>query len=186
MTLCITHSTPVDRACSIFEEGALLCFNECKRRGLISGQPLGVLYLNDPNRCTNFVMFGVPENKYYAGEKVAHSQRKGVIDEVMEDDYQPGVRLFFLKEVVQKLPGFDDDGMHSFMVRDKVSLYHLLCAVFPSEQARAEALTRVRETKRREWLATLCLVAPAECCATPQNYVWVTNEMVADFVSESS
>ena len=74
--------------------------------------------------------------------------------------------------------------MHSFMVRDKVSLDHLLCAVFPDEQARDEALARVREPAQRKRLAALCLVAPPECRATPQDYVRVTNDMVADFVSE--
>ncbi len=176
----LTHSTPVDRACSIFAHGALFSFNQCVHMGLLSGEPIGARYLLDPRRCADFVGFGVPENRYFAGEKVSHSQRKGIVDEAMEDDYEPGVRLFFHRVEIEGLPGFDSDGMHEFMVRDQVSLDHLVCAVFPSAEARDEALARVREPERREWLAVRCLAAPPECCGAPQDYVRVTNEMVAE------
>jgi hypothetical protein len=185
MTL-LTHSTPVARACSIFAAGALLSFNKCKRRGVLSGEPLGSgSYILDPRRLADFVLLGHPENKHSAGEKVSHSQRKGIVDEAMEDDYQPGVRLFFHRREIEGLPGLDSDGMHEFMVRDQVSLDHLVCAVFPSEQARDEALARVKEPARREWLAARCLAAPPECCRDPQSYVRATNEMVAERVSAS-
>jgi HEPN domain-containing protein len=175
----VTHATTVEGAASIFGEGALYSFNGCVRRGLLSGEPIGAKYLLDPRRCGDFVGFGIVNN-YHAGEKVANSQRKGWVDEALEEDYQPSVRLFFHWVEIEGLPGFDNDGMHEFMVRDQVSLDHLVCAVFPSAEARDEALARVREPERREWLAVRCLAAPPECCGAPQDYVRVTNEMVAE------
>jgi len=178
----LTHSTPVDRACSIFAQGAIVSFNRCAQLGMLSGLPVGAKAWHNPRRLLDFVMFHIPDNRYCAGEKVANSQRKGWVDEALEDDYQPSVRLFFRRAEIETLPGFDDDGLHQFMVRDEVSLDLIVCAVFPSQQAREEALARVREPERRERLAARCLIAPPDSCADPQSYVRATNEMVAKFL----
>jgi len=174
----VTHCTTVDRALSIFAHGALYSFNQCARRGLVSGPAIGVQFLLDPRRCTEFVIFGFPDHTYYAGEKVANSQRKGIVDEDLTEDYQPSVRLFFREAELRALPGHEDDGCHFLMVRDQVSLDLMVCAVLPNEQARHQALERVKEPQRRRCLAARCLVAPPECRGDPESYVRVTNEMV--------
>jgi hypothetical protein len=176
----VTHSTSIENAGSIFACGALYSFNWCVRHGLLSGTAKGVTYLRDPRRYQESVLFHIPDHRYLAGEMVSNSERKGYADEAMEEDYQPGVRLFFRKEELESLPARDDDGSHLVMVRDQVSLDLLVCAVFPSEQARDKALARVKDPERREWLAARCLVAPVECCGAPQDYVRVTNQMVAE------
>jgi len=174
----VTHATTADRAVSIFAHSALYSFRQCLRMGLLSGEPIGAKYLLDPRRLADFVGFG-PVNNYHAGEKVANSQRKGLVDEELTEDYQPSVRLFFRRTEIESLPGFDDDGLHHFMVRDQVGLDLLVCAVFPSQRARDEALAGMRQLERRERYAPRCLVAPPACCGSPQDYVRVTNEMVA-------
>lgn len=179
----VSHATTVERAAGIFSAHAVYSFNRCRVLGLLSGEPIGTRHLLDPRRCADFVGFSSVSN-YHAGEKVANSQRKGVVDEELTDDYQPSARLFFRRTEIEGLPGFDNDGMHQFLVRDQVGLDLLVCAVFPNERTRDVALARVQEPERRKWLATLCLVASAVCCAGPQNYVRVTNEMVARFMSE--
>ncbi|UCC67728.1 MAG: hypothetical protein JSV79_11505, partial [Armatimonadota bacterium] len=118
----VLHSTTEERARSIFECGALYSFKRCVAKGLLTGPALGVEELLDPRRCTEFVSFGIAEHRYYAGEKVANSQRKGWIDEELTEDYQPSVRLFFRREELEALPGYEDDGVHELMVRDEVSL----------------------------------------------------------------
>ncbi len=183
LKLLVQHATTVERAVSIFAHGRLYSFNQCVRRGLLSGEPIGAKYLLDPRRCADFVGVMAVTN-YYASEKVANSQRKGFVDEELAEDYQPSVRLFFRKDVVQSLPGLEDDGLHQFLVRDQLSLDHLLCAVFPSEQAREEALERVQEPGRRERLVARCIVALPECCGDPRDYVRATNEMVVEWLGE--
>jgi len=176
----VTHCTTADRACSIFAQGALYSFNQCLRWGLLTGPAVGVKYLLDPRRCMDFVIFGFPDHTYLSGEKVANSQRKGVVDEELTEDYQPSVRLFFREAELRALPGHDDDGCHFLMVRDEVQFGLMVCAVFPSEGAREQALATVVEPERLEGMAARCLVAPTECCGDPRSYVEATNEMVAE------
>lgn len=173
------HATTVERAAGIFAEHALYSFNECLRRGLLSGEPIGVRYLHDPRRCADFVGFGIVNN-YHAGEKVANSQRKGWLDEGLEEDYQPSVRLFFPRAEIESLPGFDSDGLHQFLVRDQVSLDLMVCAVFPTADAKDAALGQVATPERRARLTACCLVAPPECCGDPESYTTVTNELVTE------
>ena len=175
----VVHSTTEARAKGIFEQGALYSFNRCAEKGLLSGEPVGVRHLLDPRRVMDFVIFGVAEHKYYAGEKVANSQRKGWIDEALDEDYQPSVRLFFRREEMEGLAGYEDDGVHVLLVRDEVRLDLLAYAVFPSEAALDASLGAVEEGERRERLRERCLVAPAECCGEPMAYVKGTNELVA-------
>ncbi len=178
----VVHSTTEERARSIFAHGALYSFNRCCGKKLLSGEPVGVGYLLDPRRMMDFVVFGIAEHKYYAGEKVANSQRKGWIDEELAEDYQPSVRLFFRREDLERLAGYEDDGVHVLLVRDEVSMDLLACAAFPSEAALAASLQAVEDERRREWLRERCLAAPAECCREPMAYVKGTNELVAERV----
>ena len=175
----VVHSTTVERAVSIFAHGTLYSYNGCVRRGILCGPAPGVAHLLDPRRCLDFVLFGIPDHMYYGGEKVANAHRKGWIDEGLEEDYQPSVRLFFRREELEALPGCEDDGIHELMVRDEVSLHHLARAVFPSLAAQQEVLAAVALPKQREKLLPLCLVAPPECCHDPRQYVRVTNVLVA-------
>jgi len=179
----VVHSTTEARARSIFEQGALYSFNRCAEKGLLSGEPLGVGHLLDPRRLMDFVIFGIAEHKYYAGEKVANAHRKGWIDEDLGEDYQPSVRLFFRREELEALPGYVDDGVHVLMVRGEVPLGRLAWAVFPRAAAR-EAALEAAEAKSRERLADRCLVAPAACCGEPMAYVKGTNELVAEWVGD--
>jgi len=181
----VVHSTTEARARSIFEQGALYSFNRCVEKGLLSGEPLGVGHLLDPRRVLDFVIFGIAEHKYYAGEKVANAHRKGWIDEDLGEDYQPSVRLFFRREELEALPGYVDDGVHVLMVRNEVPLGRLACAVFPSAAAR-EAALGAAEARSRERLADRCLVASAECCGEPMAYVNGTNELVSEWVGGGS
>jgi hypothetical protein len=175
----VVHSTTEARAKGIFEQRALYSFNRCAEKGLLSGEPVGVRHLLDPRRMMDFVIFGVAEHKYYAGEKVANSQRKGWVDEALAEDYRPSVRLFFRREELEGLAGYEDDGVHVLLVRDEVTLDLLAYAVFPSEAALDASLEAVEEDGQREWLRERCLVAPAECCGKPMAYVKGTNELVA-------
>ncbi len=181
----VVHSTTVERAVSIFAHGALFSFAECVRRGLLGGEPPGVKHLLDPRRCTEFVIFGNADPIHYAGEKVANAHRKGWIDEGLEEDYEPSVRLFSRSADLQALPGHEDDGCHILMVRDTVSLDHMAWAVFPTAQATEAALCSVADERRRETLARRCLVAPAECCVDPRSYVRGTNEVVVGLISRA-
>jgi len=180
----VVHSTTVERASSIFAHGALYSFAECVRRGLLSGDPPGVKLLLDPRRCAEFVIFGNADPIHYAGEKVANAHRKGWIDEGLEEDYQPSVRLFFRTSDLRALPGYEDDGCHILMVRDAVGLDHLVWAVFPTAEAMEAAFASVTDERRRKCLAERCLVAPAECCVDPRSYVRETNAMVVARVTE--
>ena len=175
----VVHSTTEERARSIFTHGALYSFNRCVEKGLLTGAPLGVEGLLDPRRLTDYVIFGIAERRSYGGEMVANSQRKGRVDEALEEDYRPSVRLFFGREDLEGLAGYEDDGVHGLMVRDEVALDLLAYAVFPREAALESALEAVREEGRRERLRERCLVAPAECCDKPMAYVKGTNELVA-------
>jgi hypothetical protein len=175
----VTHSTTIQNAAGIFACGTLYSFNQCVRRGLFSGIAKGVSYLHDPRRYQDSVLFHIPDHTYLAGEMVQNSQRKGYADEAMEDDYQPGVRLFFRKDQLESLPGRDDDGSHLVMIRDEVSLDLMVCTVFPTADARGLALARVTDSGCRKRLAARCMTAPPECSRDPLSYVTVTNTMVA-------
>jgi hypothetical protein len=111
---------------------------------------------------------------------VQNSQRKGYADEAMEEDYQPGARLFFRRDALESLPGHDDDGSHLVMIRDEVSLDLMVCAVFPSADAMDLALAQVTEPGRHTKLVARCMTAPPECCCNPRSYVTTTNAMVAE------
>ncbi len=174
----VVHSTTAERARSVFAWGALFSFNECVRRGLLSGSPPGVEHLLDPRRCADFVIFGTCEPRYYPGEKVANAHRKGWIDEGLEEDYQPSVRLFFPRQRLMTLTGYEDDGCHLLMIRDRVPLDHLACAAFASEQERSAALAGVPQAERRKALAGRTLAAPRGCCTRPEAYVKTTNDLV--------
>jgi len=180
----VVHSTTAERAVSIFAHGALYSFAECVRRGLLAGEPPGVKYLLDPRRCTECVIFGSSDPIHYAGEKVANAHRKGWLDEGLEDDYQPSVRLFFRESDLEALPGYEDDGCHILMVRDRVSLQHLTFAVFPDAATRDAALAAMPEEEGRKALESRCLVAAPEYCAEPRSYVRATNEMVLRSIEE--
>jgi hypothetical protein len=163
----VTHSTTIENASNIFACGALFSFNECVRRGLLSGIAKGVSYLHDPRRYQDSVLFHIPDHKYLAGEKVANSQRKGYADEAMEEDYQPSVRLFFRRDELESLPGRDDDGSHLVMIRDEVSLDLMVRTIFPTADARDRTLARVAEPDRRARIGARCLAAPPGCCRDP-------------------
>jgi len=178
----VVHSTTVERAASIFAQGALYSFAECVRRGLLSGEPPGVKHLLDPRRCTECVIFGSSDPVHYAGEKVANAHRKGWIDEGLEEDYQPSVRLFFPASELKSLPGYQDDGCHILMVRDMVSLEHLAFAVFPTAGAQEAALRTVADEGRRSTLGCRRLIAPAECCSDPRSYVRGTNALARHLI----
>ena len=92
------------------------------------------------------------------------------------------MRLFFRREELEGLAGYEDDGVHVLLVRDEVRLGLLAYAVFPSEAALGAALGAVAEDGERERLRERCLVAPAECCGEPMAYVKGTNELVAERV----
>ncbi len=175
----VVHATTAERAVGIFRCGSLYSYNACAARGFLSAPAPGVEHLLDPRRCLGFVMFGIPDHQYYAGEKVANAHRKGWIDEGLEEDYQPSVRLFFRCEDLRALPGHEEDGVHELMVRDEVGLELLAYAVFPTEEAREAALA-VMEPGRRERFKTRCLVAPAECRGEPRAYVARTNGLVLE------
>lgn len=176
----VVHSTTAERARSIFAHGALYSYNQCVSRGLLSGPAPGVKYLLDPRRCTDLVMFGISEHRYYAGEKVANAHRKGWIDEGLDEDYEPSVRLFFRKDELEALPGCEHDGIHELMIRDAVSLEHLAYAVFPTSEAREAALAALTDPARKERLQALCLVASPECRRDPRTYVAATNALVVE------
>jgi len=175
----VVHSTTEERARSIFAHGALYSFSRCVEKGLLMGAPLGVEGLLDPRRLTDYVIFGIAERASYGGEMVANSQRKGRVDEALAEDYQPSVRLFFRREELEGLAGYEDDGVHVLLVRDEVGLDLLAYAVFPNEAALGASLGAVEEGERRERLRERCLVASAECCGKPMVYVKGTNELVA-------
>ena len=175
----VVHSTTAERAKSIFAHGALYSFSRCVEEGLLTGAPLGVEGLLDPRRLTDYVIFGIAERASHGGEMVANSQRKGRVDEALAEDYQPSVRLFFRREELEGLAGYEDDGVHVLLVRDEVGLDLLAYAVFPNEAALGASLGAVEEGERRERLRERCLVASAECCGKPMVYVKGTNELVA-------
>ncbi len=176
----VVHSTTTQRACSILEHGALYSFNQCVVRGLLSGPALGVGYLLEPRRCLDFVMFHLPDHRFYAGEKVANSHRKGQIDEALTEDYQPSVRLFFRREQLRELPGHEEDGVHEMMVKDAVSLDLLSYALFPEERSLHAALTGVPDAAHARRLRERCAAAPAHCRGDPETYVRMTNQLVID------
>jgi hypothetical protein len=178
----VVHSTTSDRARGVFGQGALYSHNRCRQRGLLDGSSIGVELLGDPLRWLDLVTFSIPNG--ISGEIVANSQRKGTIDCELTDDYQPSVRLFFRRRTLEALPGHDDDGIHSLMVKDEVSLDHLAYAVFPDPAARDAALAAVADAGRREALRPRCLVAPADAGAIPAAYVSATNTLVAERVCE--
>lgn len=174
----LVHSTTQERACRIFARGRLLSYNRCRGEGLISEPPPGVVHLLDPRRCLDYVMFGLAAHAYYAGEKVANAHRKGWIDESLEEDYQPSVRLFFRSDELRALPGYEDDGVFRLMVRDEVPLSRLAWAAFPGNEVRDAALASVAEAAARAALQPRCLVAPAEAIHSPRAYVAATNALV--------
>ncbi len=179
----VVHSTTSERAGSILEQGTLYSFNQCVVRGLLSGPPVGVKYLLDPRRCLDFVLFHLPDHRFHAGEKVANSHRKGRLDEDLTEDYQPSVRLFFVRDRLRQLPGYEEDGVHETMVRDTVSLELLSYAVFPDHTSRRAALRRVQRMPTAPSLERRSVVAPADCQGDPQAYVRETNHLIIELVS---
>lgn len=179
----VVHSTTRERAGSILEQGALYGFNQCLLRGLLSGPALWVRQLLDPRRCLDFVLFHLPDHRFHAGEKVANSHRKGRVDEDLTEDYQPSVRLFFLRDRLRQLPGYEEDGVHEMMVRDTVSLELLSYAVFPDDNSRRAALKRVQPASAVPSLAERSLVAAADRRGGPEAYVSAANQLVIDLTA---
>jgi hypothetical protein len=181
----VVHSTLAERAVAISAAGAIYSFNQCLRRGLFSGEPVGSKLLLDPRRWLDFVHFGSPSPTFYAGEKVANAHRKGWIDESLDEDYQPSARLFFKRADLEALPGCEDDGCHLLMVRDQVSLDYLACAAFPSDDPREAALAAVKDGARRDKLRGRCLAVPPDCISDPRSYVTATNQAALNLLREA-
>ncbi len=178
----VLHATTVERAISIFREGALLSHRGCVERGLLSGKPVGHLFLLDPRRWQDYVHFGSCDATFFAGEKVANSHRKGFVDEALEEDYQPSVRFLFARAELEAHPKHADDGCHVLMIRDEVSLQDATCVVFPTDEAKQAALAVVDDDALRAKLCSRSLVTPPECTTSPGDYAEGSNRVVVGWL----
>jgi hypothetical protein len=128
----LVHTTTAEAMALVVSSGALL--SAAARRGRAGGRGLGGVLLGEPVDYDDYVMFGPPSA--IGGELVANSQRLNRLwDPSALDDYLPGVRLYFHRATLERLPGATFDGVHVLKVRGKVPLAGGLLAVASADAA---------------------------------------------------
>lgn len=160
----VVHTTSLEALPGIVRARTLLSrslLRERRRAHRSSSEEL----LKEPPDYADYVMFG--SATVTAGEVVVNSHRLGhFYGERNDDDYVPGVRLFFDRRLLECHPGVTFDGLHPLKIQGRVDLGEALLAVAVADAALVSLCQR---------LGRALLFTGAR---TPSEYVTGTNDLV--------
>jgi len=158
----LVHTTSTDALPAIVETGVLKS-PALLRKGKRTAS-IGAKMFKEPADYADYVMFGWPTR--IGGEMVVNSRRLGhFYGDRKDDNYIPGVRLYFSRERLESDAKVVFDGIHALKIRGQVPLAENLLAVATAD-TRAAAVSKALRVP---------VLRPRS--RTPQRYVAESNRL---------